>query len=156
MSTSTTKAVIYCRVSSAAQMRKGDGLGSQETRCREFARMKGYEIADVFRDEGASGSMIERPGMIAMLGFLKKHRRQTSHAVLIDDISRLARGLEAHIQLRTAITAAGGKLESPSIEFGEDSVRIPTACWSRIFWPPSPSTSDRRTPSRPRTGCRRA
>ncbi len=83
--------------------------------------MKGYEVADVFRDEGASGSMIERPGMIAMLGFLKKHRRQTSHAVLIDDISRLARGLEAHTQLRTAITAAGGKLESPSIEFGEDS-----------------------------------
>lgn len=34
MSTSTTKAVIYSRVSSAAQMRKGDGLGSQETRCR--------------------------------------------------------------------------------------------------------------------------
>jgi hypothetical protein len=32
-----------------------------------------------------------------------------------------ARGLEAHIQLRTAIGDAGGRLESPSIEFGEDS-----------------------------------
>ena len=27
-----SKAVIYCRVSSAAQVKKGDGLGSQETR----------------------------------------------------------------------------------------------------------------------------
>ena len=26
------KAVIYCRVSSLAQLRKGDGLGSQEVR----------------------------------------------------------------------------------------------------------------------------
>jgi len=30
-----TKAVIYCRVSSKAQVRRGDGLGSQETRCRQ-------------------------------------------------------------------------------------------------------------------------
>ena len=32
--------------------------------------------------------------------------------------------LEAHIQLRTSISAAGGKLVSPSIEFGEDSDSI--------------------------------
>ena len=115
------KAVIYARVSSAAQLRKGDGLGSQETRCRDYARAKGYSVAEVFRDEGASGGMIDRPGMVQLLAFLKKNRKLGSHVVLIDDISRLARGLEAHIQLRTAITAAGGKLESPSIEFGEDS-----------------------------------
>ena len=115
------KAVIYARVSSAAQLRKGDGLGSQETRCRDYANAKGYSVMHVFRDEGASGGMIDRPGMLEMLSFLKKHRRNSNHIVLIDDISRLARGLEAHIQLRTAINAAGGKLESPSIEFGEDS-----------------------------------
>ncbi len=102
-------------------MRKGDGLGSQETRCREYAQLKGYEVVEVFRDEGASGSMIQRPGMLSMLAFLKQHRRSRTHAVLIDDISRLARGLDAHIQLRTAISSVGGKLESPSIEFGEDS-----------------------------------
>ena len=32
-----TLAVIYTRVSSKAQVKKGDGLSSQETRCREFA-----------------------------------------------------------------------------------------------------------------------
>jgi hypothetical protein len=37
-------AVIYCRVSSAAQLKKGDGLASQETRCREHAKFRGYEI----------------------------------------------------------------------------------------------------------------
>jgi DNA invertase Pin-like site-specific DNA recombinase len=116
-----TQAVIYYRVSTTAQIKKGDGLGSQETRCREYAGHKDYKVVQVFRDEGVSGGMIDRPGMQAMLSFLKKHRRAREHAVIIDDISRLARGLEAHIQLRTAISEAGGRLESPSIEFGEDS-----------------------------------
>ena len=115
-----SKAVIYCRVSSSAQVKKGDGLGSQETRCREFAQHKGYDVLEVFNDEGASGGMIDRPGMQTMLMFLKRHKKE-EFFVIIDDISRLARGLEAHIQLRTSISDAGGKLVSPSIEFGEDS-----------------------------------
>ncbi len=119
----TQNSLVYCRVSSNAQLKRGDGLGSQETRCRDYAQRKGYEVCEVFRDEGASGSIIERPGMQAMLKFLRKAQNE-KFVVLIDDISRLARGLEAHIQLRTAIQVAGGKLESPSIEFGEDSDSI--------------------------------
>ena len=115
-----TKAVIYCRVSGAKQVREGDGLGSQETRCREYASYKDYDVIEVFRDD-ISGGSAARPGMIAMLNFLKKNR---GCVVVIDDISRLARGLEAHLHLRTAIGNAGGKLESPSIEFGEDSDSI--------------------------------
>jgi site-specific DNA recombinase len=55
-----------------------------------------------------------------MLAFLKKHRA-TPHVVLIEDISRLARGVKAHIELRAAITLAGGILESPSVEFRDDA-----------------------------------
>ncbi len=116
-------AVTYCRVSSAKQVKEGHGLSSQETRCREYARHKGYEVIETFFDEGISGSLIERPGMQSMLGFLRKRKGEII-AVIIDDISRLARGLEAHLDLRTSIGAAGGKLESPSIEFGEDSDSI--------------------------------
>lgn len=119
----TATAVIYARVSSVAQMQKGHGLGSQETRCREFARMKGYEVAEVFCDEAVSGGLIDRPGMQAMLAYLTKNRR-TEHVVLIDDISRLARDMKAHLDLRDAIAASGARLESPSIEFGEDSDSI--------------------------------
>jgi site-specific DNA recombinase len=113
------KAVIYCRVSSAKQTVRGDGLGSQETRCREFAKYKGYEVVEVFRDD-SSGSLTSRPGMQAMLSFLSANRSEP-HAVIIDDISRLARGLMAHFELRVKIDEAGGVLVSPSIEFGEDS-----------------------------------
>jgi len=123
MKTRNPNAVNDCRVSSSAQVKKGDGLGSQETRCREYARHEGYYIIEVFHDEGASGGMIDRPGMQAMLIFLKRQKKVTFF-VIIDDISRLARGLEAHIQLRTSISDAGGKLVSPIIEFGEDSDSI--------------------------------
>lgn len=58
-----------------------------------------------------------------MLAFLR-NRKKTGTLVIIDDISRLARGLEAHLKLRADLMAAGGKLESPSIEFGEDSDSI--------------------------------
>ena len=120
--TNIEQAVIYARVSSAKQANRGDGLNSQETRCREYARYKGYEIIETFSDN-MSGSLITRSGMQAMLEFLRK-RKKFGTVVIIDDISRLARGIEAHLQLRTALSEAGGKLESPSIEFGEDSDSI--------------------------------
>ncbi len=119
MTHSAQKAVIYCRVSNKTQTTRGDGLGSQETRCREYAKYKGYEVEKVFTDD-VSGSLIKRPGMQAMLAHLSRHRKSPRVAI-IDDISRLARGLDAHLQLRGAIAKAGATLESPSIEFGDDS-----------------------------------
>lgn len=113
------KAVIYARVSDHKQTTRGDGLNSQETRCREFAAYKGYEVVHVFKDD-MSGKFAARPGMDSMLSFLRKHSKNP-HVVIIDDITRLARNLEAHIQLRSEISGAGGLLESPSIEFGDDS-----------------------------------
>ncbi len=52
--------------------------------------------------------------------------------------------------LRTAIGCdmPGGKLESPSIDFGEDSDSI---LLLRTFWPVSPNTNARRMQSKPRT-----
>lgn len=120
--TVSDRAVIYCRVSSPTQMTRGHGLDSQETRCREFASSRGYTVDRVFKDD-MTGSLATRPGMQAMLSYLRKHRK-TGLRVLIDDISRLARGLDAHLHLRSAINEAGGVLESPSIEFGEDSDSI--------------------------------
>ena len=115
------KAVVYCRISSVAQSQKGHGLASQETRCREFARAKGYEVTQVFQDRAVSGGVVDRPGISAMLAYLHEACYSSEHVVLIDDISRIARDIEAHLQLRRAISNAGAKLESPSIEFGEDS-----------------------------------
>ena len=117
-----TGCVIYRRVSSAKQTTQGDGLGSQETRCREYAKFKGYVVEKVFTDD-MSGGNSNRPGMNAMLAYLRRRRGQELR-VIIDDISRLARGLDAHLQLRANIANVGAILESPSIEFGDDSDSI--------------------------------
>lgn len=113
------KAVIYCRVSGRKQKLEGHGLESQETRCREFAAHRGYQVVAAFHDDftGASSS---RPAMRAMLDMLKRSRKER-YVVIIDDISRLARGLRAHMDLRAAIEAAGGILESPNLEFADDA-----------------------------------
>ncbi len=66
-----------------------------------------------------SGGLIDRPGMKALLRFLKK-KKSEEYVVLIFDITRLARSMEAHIALRTAIGSTGAKLESPSMEFHDD------------------------------------
>lgn len=42
------KAVIYCWGSSKAQVRRSNGLSSQETRCRGHPQFPGYEVLNVF------------------------------------------------------------------------------------------------------------
>ncbi|ODS23053.1 hypothetical protein AB835_10905 [Candidatus Endobugula sertula] len=118
---SDLKAIIYCRVSDKKQVEEGSGLDSQETRCREFAKNRGYDVVDTYHEGGVTGKLLDRPQIQAMLRFLKSQKGKKDYVVIIDDISRLARDIETHIQLRAAIQATGAKLESPSVHFGEDS-----------------------------------
>ncbi|MEZ5691646.1 MAG: recombinase family protein [Rickettsiales bacterium] len=111
-------AVTYARVSSIAQTKRGNGLSSQLTRCREYASFKHYNVIASFEDD-LSGSTTKRPGMDAMLAFL--HQQKVPHVVIIDDVSRLSRSVKSHIELRAAISMAGGVLESPTLEFGDDA-----------------------------------
>jgi len=111
--------VTYSRVSDKSQIKRGDGLGSQRTRCHEFAKFRGIKIIDDF-DDDFTGKSVKRPGLNALLTFLRKHRHENI-IVLIDDISRLARHVESHWELRRLITEAGGELRSPSMEFKDDA-----------------------------------
>lgn len=113
------KAVIYCRVSSKKQEKDGTGLESQETTCREYARYRGYAVAACFQD-GRSGKFANRPGMTEMLAYLSEHRKE-KFVVIIDDISRLARDIRAHLKLRDAISRFGTRLESPTMQFSQNS-----------------------------------
>lgn len=116
---SNQKAIIYARVSTKKQAQEGNGLTSQETRCREYAGFRGHEVIAVFTDD-MSGGVATRPGFDAMLRYIRANRKK-GLVVVIDDISRMARDVRAHFDLKHAIFKAGATLESPSIEFGEDS-----------------------------------
>jgi DNA invertase Pin-like site-specific DNA recombinase len=59
------------RVSDKKQKHDGDGLHSQEHRCREYAAARGYQVEAVFHDDvSGGGDFMKRPGMVAMLNFL--------------------------------------------------------------------------------------
>ncbi len=112
------KAVIYCRVSDSKQ--KSDdahGLESQEFRCREYALRRAYEVVRTYHDD-ISGKHAGRPALSEMLVFLQEQKER--HMVLIDDTTRLARSMRAHLSVRDAITMAGGQLESPTKTYEED------------------------------------
>lgn len=120
--TNVKDAVIYCRVSSKRQVKEGHGLESQETRCREYATRLGYTVLDVFPDKAVSGGKLDRPSFNRLLEFVKQ--QDSGVAVIIDDISRFSRDIESHWALRRTLADVGGKLESPTVKFGEDSDSI--------------------------------
>ncbi|MGH1414828.1 MAG: recombinase family protein [Pelagimonas sp.] len=114
---SPDKAVIYCRVSSRAQETEGHGLESQETRCRQYAAAKGYEVVATFPDTiSGGGDFMKRPGMVALLAFLDAQPDE-NYVVIFDDLKRYARDVEFHLKLRREMDARGAVRECLNFNF---------------------------------------
>jgi len=113
------KVVFYKRVSTVNQAIRGDGLSSQEAMCREYAQRKGYEVLGVFEDT-ITGEASQRPGMNAMLRFLRKHSKDRV-IVVVDHPNRFSRDTRGYWDLRELLDAAGGRLESPNMKFGDSA-----------------------------------
>lgn len=111
------KAVIYCRVSSRAQVLEGHGLEGQETSCMAYIMNKGYKYIKTFIDDGVSGAKRDREGMQELLKFLIEQKGEI--VVVIDDIKRFARDIEVHRFLKKSIKMSGCRLESPHFNFDE-------------------------------------
>ncbi|WP_090214649.1 recombinase family protein [Epibacterium ulvae] len=112
-------AIIYCRVSSRAQEAEGHGLQSQETRCREYAANKGYEVTAVFPDTiTGGGDFMKRPGMMALLSFLDAQPDQR-FVVIFDDLKRFARDTRFHLDLREAFRKRGASIECLNFKFDD-------------------------------------
>ncbi len=112
------KAIIYCRVSSQRQVDEGNGLGSQEQRCRVYAKNKNYEVVRVFLDEAISGSLFERPAMRSLLKFIDENPRE-DFVVIFDDLSRYSRDVKVHIQLTAEFKSRGVKRECLNFVFDD-------------------------------------
>lgn len=110
--------VIYCRVSSAKQKIVGDGLNSQEKRCRDYAALKGYDVLAVFADD-INGDRVSRQGLDRLVDFVDEAHRRLGQdiAVIIDDLKRFARDVSVHFSLKLDLAQRGGRLESPLFRF---------------------------------------
>lgn len=85
-----SKAFAYLRVSSVGQI-DGDGFTRQEQTIRNYAKGK-FDIVKIFREEGVSGTIADRPALADMLISLE-HNGHDVNTVIIERIDRLARDI---------------------------------------------------------------
>ena len=84
--------VIYVRVSTEEQT-KGYSLNGQERIDRDFAASQGYEVINVFREEGISAKDLNRPQLQAMMNWVREHAAEVD-AVIFWKWERISRGTE--------------------------------------------------------------
>lgn len=93
------KAVIYIRVSSEEQV-ENFSLKTQEEICRRDAKYKGYEVVQVFREEGKSAkNIMGRPELLKMLDFCRKNKKEI-RGVFVYRLDRLSRQTSDFLSLR--------------------------------------------------------
>ena len=85
------KAYGYTRVSGKGQV-EGHGLERQEKAIRDYAEAHGIEIVKIFREEGVSGTLKDRPALAAMFVELETNGHGVK-TILIEKVDRLARDL---------------------------------------------------------------
>ncbi|MEM8646936.1 MAG: recombinase family protein, partial [Pseudomonadota bacterium] len=117
--TKPIKALIYCRVSTKNQETEGHGLESQETRCRQHAAARGYDVQAVFPDTmTGGGDFMARPGIVALLSFIDAQPGER-FIVILDDLKRASRDTRAFLDLRDAFRLRGVRLECLNFKLGE-------------------------------------
>jgi len=107
-------AVIYLRVSTKEQAAKdetGEGYSilAQREACLRHIAERGWNLAGEFTDAGESARTADRPMLKAVL-----HRVAAGGigAVVVHKIDRLARSMEDHVAIRSALRHAGVQLVS--------------------------------------------
>lgn len=117
--TASKSALVYCRVSTKNQAKEGYSLEAQEKICSKFAREKGYQIAEVYRDEGKSATKIMRPALQEML--TRCQQDKSVGAVFVQETDRLARNTKDHLTIRAILKKAGVELISVAQPMLEDN-----------------------------------
>lgn len=119
------RAAIYLRVSTDEQAEDASGnggsLSSQQERCRALCAARGLQVAEVFRDPGAGGGSLDRPGLNALRASVaggevavvvvfavdRLSRRQADTLALLEEFERHGAGLAAASQSFDTTSATG-------------------------------------------------
>lgn len=98
-STNFKKAVIYLRVSTEEQV-DNYSLDTQEEICRKEAIRRGYNIVEVFREEGRSAkTILGRPVLIKLLEYCRKNKGAV-HAMFVYRLDRVSRQTADYLAIR--------------------------------------------------------
>ena len=112
------RAVIYLRVSSEEQV-ENYSLDTQEDICRKEADKRGYQIVDVFSEEGKSAKTISgRTVLIDMLEYCRKNSRQIQ-AVFVYRLDRISRQTGDYLAIRKKLAEKGVTIISATEPTGD-------------------------------------
>ena len=89
-------AAIYIRVSTEDQVKHGISLSAQEEALKNYASALGYDIFEIYRDEGKSGKNIK--GRQAMIKMLEDAKLRKFQAIFIYKLDRFSRSLKDLIE----------------------------------------------------------
>ena len=102
----TNNAVIYIRVSTEEQAKKGYSLAGQEEDCRKFAILEGLNVIKIFREEGESAKSTKRTEFQKMLKFCKENKKDIK-AVIFWKMERFMRYLKDQINVIDDLNSIG-------------------------------------------------
>ncbi len=111
------KAAIYVRVSTEEQAKEGFSLAGQEQALKDHAKMLGYTVYKIYKDEGKSAKDMHRPAMQQML---KDAEKRYFSAIIVYKLDRFSRSLKDLI-----LTIE--KLKEIDVDFVSVQDRIETA-----------------------------
>jgi site-specific DNA recombinase len=110
------RVAIYARVSTDFQEREKT-IESQIEECKKFALAQGWQLIKVYKDEGISGAIMDRPAFKQLLFDAEKGLFEM---VLIYDLDRLARSKKVGVYLEDELEARGIKLYAMLTPLRED------------------------------------
>lgn len=115
----TKKAVIYCRVSTKEQVEEGNSLATQEKICKEYAFRNGYEVVQIFNEQGESAKTANRTQLLKLLSFCKDQKNEIT-AVIVYRLDRMSRNTDDYSYIRLQLRSHNVEIKSTSENF-EDS-----------------------------------
>ncbi len=104
--------ILYTRVSTKEQI-EGYSLTYQEKLCKEYAERMGWNIVQVFQEQGESAKTADRTQLLKLLKFCHENRGKID-ILLVHKLDRFSRNTADHSAVRAALLKVGVKLRSVS------------------------------------------
>ena len=92
------RAALYARVSTEDQAKEGFSLDAQIKRLEAYCRVRGWDVAGIYRDEGCSGRNTDRPeyhrmmaesdqwDILLVMKMDRIHRNSVNFTLMMDDL----------------------------------------------------------------------
>jgi len=100
----SVRAAGYIRVSQERAARNGYGLAAQEAEIRKYVAYKDLKLVEVYREEGVSGYVRERPALDRLLADVKAGR---FNVVVFPSIDRAGRSVKDVIEIDRTLRKHG-------------------------------------------------